>query len=114
MQLWEKLASRLGISESKLHEKIDNFLIYAQVQLANLEEAIEQKKYGKIVKYAHKIGVKAAKLELEDIYIHTEHIELLATFKRDTDYMLLFEELRAAIQTLHKAHRSATAQLPAG
>ncbi len=105
MTFLEKLSKTLDMPEEKLYQKIDTFLIFAQVQLANLEDAIERKKYGKIVKYAHKIGVKASKLELEDIYIHTEHIELLATFKRDTDYMVLLEELRKAIYALYEEYK---------
>ena len=100
---WEKVAQKLDISEEEVLIKLDAFLIYAQVQLANLEDAIERRKFSKIVKFAHKIGVKASRLELYQISVNTEHIEILALFKRDTDYMLLFEELREAISQVHEA-----------
>ncbi|RUM65923.1 MAG: hypothetical protein DSZ05_05210 [Sulfurospirillum sp.] len=109
----EQLAHTLGLSEERLMHKLDAFLIYAQVELANLEDAIEQKKYKKIVRHAHKLSVKADKLNLDEIYIHTEHIEILAMFKRDTDYMLLFNELHEALFKLHEEFAEAKMLFPA-
>ena len=65
----EQLANELNLSEERLIHKIDAFLIFAQVQIANLEDAIEQKQYKKIVRYAHRLSVKADKLKLDEIYI---------------------------------------------
>ncbi len=109
----EQLANELNLSEERLIHKIDAFLIFAQVQIANLEDAIEQKQYKKIVRYAHRLSVKADKLNLDEIYIHTEHIELLAMFKRDTDYMLLFNELQEALFQLHEEFSEAKIVSPA-
>jgi hypothetical protein len=113
MEKWKKLASELNITEEKLISKLETFLVYAQVQLANLEDVIEQKQYKKIAKFAHNISVKAAKLNLDEIYVHTEHIEILAFFKRDTDYMLLFGELQEALHTLHEEFVNTRELLPA-
>ncbi len=99
----DTLAKRLKISDEKVLEKFENFLEYTQVQLANLEDAIEVKNYSKMVKYCNLIGKKASRLELNYVTIHTEHIEILATFKRDTDYKILFEELRSSIQKVHES-----------
>jgi len=113
MKNLEQLAHELGLSEERLIHRLDAFLIFAQVQLANLEDAIEQKQYKKIVRYAHKLSVKAEKLNLDDIYIHTEHIEVLAMFKRDTDYMLLFNELQEALFQLHEEFAETKIVFPA-
>ncbi len=99
----DTLTKRLKISEEKVLERFENFLEFAQVQLANLEDAIEMKNYSKMVKFCHLIGKKASRLELSYVTIHTEHIEILATFKRDTDYKILFEELRSSIQKVHES-----------
>ena len=109
----EQLAQELDITEERLIHKLDAFFIFAQVQLANLEDAIEQKQYKKIVHHAHKLSVKAEKLNLDEIYIHTEHIEVLAMFKRDTDYMLLFNELQETISQLYEAFAEAKIAFPA-
>lgn len=113
MKNLEQLAHELNLSEEKLVHKLDAFLIFAQVQLANLEDAIEQLQYKKIVRYAHKLSVKAAKLNLDEIYVHTEHIEILAMFKREADYMVLFNELHKAIYQLHEVFAEARSALPA-
>ncbi len=99
----DTLSKRLKISQEQALEKFEHFLEYAQIQLANLEDAIEAENYSKMIKYCHRIGKKASKLELNFVTIHTEHIEILATFKRDTDYKILFEELRASIQKVHES-----------
>ena len=113
MKNLEQLARELELSEERLAHKLDAFLIFAQVQLANLEDAIEKRQYKKIARYAHKISVKAAKLNLDQIYIHTAHIEILAMFKRDTDYMLLFNELQEALFQLHEEFAEAKILFPA-
>ena len=111
---WGKLLKKLNISEEEAMIKIDGFLIYAQVQLAHLEDAIERKKFSRIVKFAHKIGTKAAKLELYQVSVHTEHLEILALFKRDTDYMLLLEELRETLIQVHQEVRLEQRELLTG
>ncbi len=113
MERYKGLASELKISEEKLIAKLDTFFTYAQVQLANLEDAIAAKKYEKIVRFAHKIGKEAAKLNLSEVFVHTEHIEILATFKRDTDYMQLFEELQQTLLELHETFVEARTLLAA-
>ncbi len=107
------LAIQHNISAEALLSRLQDFLIYAQVHLAELEDAIDSREFYSIVRHAHKIASRAERLGLGHITLHTEHIEILATFRRDTEYEILFEDLRQSLiqlQTQIRLH----SQIPAG
>ncbi len=85
-------------------------LIATQVYLADLEDAIAQSDYPAMRHAAHRVAEHALSAGYADVTRYTEQIELLSTFRRDTDYMEIFEALRA---TLHRHYRSAR-EIPAG
>lgn len=85
-------------------------LIATQVYLADLEDAIAQSDYPAMRHAAHRIAELSLSAGYTDVTHYTEQIELLSTFRRDTDYTQIFDELRA---TLHRHYRSAR-EIPAG
>ena len=99
----EKIADAYGVdSPEEALEELEQFLISAQVYLATLEDAIEAGDCEGIRTQANKIAVEASKLGFDTITNHTEQIELLATFGRQTNYMPLFEGLRNALYTVYE------------
>lgn len=102
MSIIKKIAHHRHISEQEALLRLDRFLIVAQVYLAELEDAIDRHHFGDIVKYAHKIACEASALELHAITAHTEHLEIIATFRRPDGYGAPFEALRDALFDLHK------------
>ncbi len=82
----------------KLEQKeIEDFLIYAQVKLANLEDATYSDNLKGIAKYSQEIYEMADKLHISPISILAKEIALKASLKRDSDYSKLFDDLRESI-----------------
>ena len=81
---------------------LEDFLIYAQVTLANLDDAIYSDNMKGITKFSQELYIKADTLQINPISLIAKEIALRASLKRDANYTALFNELRESLRVLEE------------
>ncbi len=81
---------------------LEDFLIYAQVTLANLDDAICTDNMKGITKFSQELYLKADTLQVNPIALIAKEIALRASLKRDADYTALFDALRESLLVLEE------------
>lgn len=95
-----KIAHTLHLSVEEAIVRFEEVLTVAQVWFAELEDATIEKDFTKMRHAAHQIALEAETLQLYPIIRLTEELELLTTFRRETDYNALLEKLYTTL-SLH-------------
>ncbi len=109
-----EITRTLSLSEEEVLVHIEESLTVAQVWFAELEDATMMKDFTKMRHAAHQIAVEVQRLHLCEIMRQTEEIELLATFKRATDYRPLLEALHKNLYNLFTLFKALQQERVAG
>ncbi len=80
--------------------QIEDFLTYAQVKLANLEDATDSDNLADIAKFSQEIHEHANRLHITQISSIAKEIALRASLNRKSDYDRFFDQLRESIYIL--------------
>lgn len=96
----DKVASLLGFTRSDFDMLLMMYAQNAMVSLDEMKRAIEKKDMQGIADTAHAIAGGAGNIQLNDIYELAMKMELAAKKGENSDYHLLYQQLKILLDTI--------------